>query len=245
MISLFKRHKNIETFAPLGTDMHCHLLPNVDDGSTSVDETVSCLKIMKTLGFKKVLLTPHFQARYPNEENDIQRRFTELKKELKSVDPSTIPEVTSIAGEYRFDPAFERLPEENRVLTLPGKRLLCELSLHNNNYTPIEIFKRYISAGYTLILAHPERYPYLGVHSPEIIKMKDIGMYFQINTLSLNGFYGGAAKDKGFAYINSGMAEYLGTDTHNMRYINALTETANNRQVQKIMESHTFLNSQL
>jgi tyrosine-protein phosphatase YwqE len=75
--------------------------------------------------------------------------------------------------------------------------------------------------------------------------MKEIGIKFQIHVLSLNGFYGESAQRKGFEYIESGMVEYLGTDTHNMRYANALKETANNKSVQKIMKSHTFLNDKL
>ena len=72
-----------------------------------------------------------------------------------------------------------------------------------------------------------------------------MGIFFQVNVLSLNGFYGESARQKGFEYINAGMVEYLGTDTHNMRYAKALKETANNKQVQKLMNAHTFLNSKL
>ena len=225
--------------------MHCHLLPGVDDGSSSVQETIECLKVMAEVGFNKVHFTPHFQANYPNEEKDILERFAQLKREIEKSRPGTLPEIATISGEYRFDPRFTRRPGIDNVLTLPGKKLLCEFSLHFNDYMPLDIFAEYQRLGYTLILAHPERYPYLGMHSAEVVKMKEMGIFFQVNVLSLNGFYGDSARQKGFEYISSGMVEYLGTDTHNMRYAKALKETAENKQVQKLMKTHTFLNSTL
>lgn len=245
MFEFLKRKKKTDAFAVLSTDMHCHLLPGVDDGSSNFNETVSCLKAMASVGYKKIYFTPHFQAHYPNVEDDIQRRFAELKRMIDKLGDPSLPEVAGISGEYRFDPQFARQPGKDKVLPLPGKRLLCEFSLHFSNYMPIETFAEYIRLGYTLILAHPERYPYLGLHSKEIETMKSMGILFQINVLSLNGFYGEAARKKGFDYIDHGMVEYLGTDTHNMRYISALLETAENKEVLKMLDKHTFLNSQL
>ncbi|MBP5190497.1 MAG: hypothetical protein J6031_06240 [Bacteroidales bacterium] len=245
MLDFLKRNKTNKTFAPLVTDMHCHLLPGVDDGSSNIQETIDCLNIMASLGFEKVYFTPHFQYNYPNDEEDILQRFATLKKQLSTSGLESLPEVNLIAGEYRFDPRFARRPGIDKVLTLPGKKLLCEFSLHYNDYMPIEIFSEYIKLGYTLILAHPERYPYMGIHSKEVETMKQMGIFFQVNVLSLNGFYGDTAMKKGFEYIETGLAEYLGTDTHNMRYASALRDTANNKQVQKMMQKHTFLNSQL
>lgn len=237
--------KKTKTFGDLGTDMHCHLLPGVDDGSSNIEETISCLKVLASVGFDKVYFTPHYQAHYPNEEDDIQRRFEGLKRAIEKKGEKDIPELAGISGEYRFDPNFVRRPGVDKVSPLPGKHLLCELSLHANDYSPIDIFKEYIDLGYKLILAHPERYPYLNIHSQATAEMKNMGISFQVNVLSLNGFYGESAKMKGFEYVNNNMSEYLGTDTHNMRYAKALQEAAANNEIKKIMKSHSFLNSQL
>lgn len=234
-----------KTFAPLVTDMHCHLLPNVDDGSRNVDETVQCLKSLKQVGFEKIYFTPHFQMNYPNDEDDILNRFEKLKEEIALRNEKDLPEIMTIGGEYRFDINYARRPEDGKLLTLPGKRLLCEFSIHNNNYLPLDLFDEYIKQGYSIILAHPERYPYLSPHSNEIKALKDKGVFFQINILSLNNFYGDGARKRGFEYIACGMSEYLGTDTHNMRYINALLETAENMEVQDVLSAHKFLNSEI
>ena len=148
MFGLFNKNK---TFAPLATDMHCHLLPGVDDGSSNISETISCLKTLYSVGFKKIYFTPHFQAHYPNNEEDIKQRFAELKKTLEKEKIDDMPEVIDVAGEYRFDDKFARIPGVDNVLTLPGKRLLCEFSLHFNNFSPLSLFEEYIKMGYANI----------------------------------------------------------------------------------------------
>lgn len=242
-MGLFSRNSISPIYSELVTDMHCHLLPGVDDGSHDISETVACLKTMAEVGFKKVFFTPHFQAKYPNNEEDIQQRFAKLKQELSSY--PNLPEVAAVSGEYRFDPLFARRPGVDKVVLLPNNMLLSEFSLHDSNYMPFDIFKTYMDMHYTIILAHPERYPYLGSNSPEIKKMKDIGILFQINILSLDGFYGQVSMEKGFEYIEKGYVELLGTDMHNTSYANALAHSTNNRRIKKMLKSHTFMNNTL
>lgn len=245
MFGIFNRNRKSSIFSVLGTDMHCHLLPNVDDGSRNVNETVSCLKTLSSVGFKKIYITPHFQANYPNDEADIQKRYEQLTKELKAYVGQGLPEVAGISGEYRFDHQYTRHAGVDKVIPLPGKTLLCELALHSSGYDPLDDFAEYKKLGYNLILAHPERYPYLGLHSDAVIKMKDMGMAFQVNILSLNGFYGETAMNKGFSFIKGGIVEYLGTDLHNTRYANELMATARNSRVHSLLKRHTFRNNTL
>ena len=224
MFKLFNKNNTPKTFSAIATDMHCHLLPGVDDGAKDLSESILCLKTMASVGFNRVMFTPHFQDKYPNKEDDILERFEQLKIQLKEHSNQELPKVDII---------------------LPGKRLLCEFSLHAGNYMPLNIFAEYQKLGYSLILAHPERYPYLGIHSKELATMKEMGVAFQVNILSLNGFYGEAAMKKGFDYIEKGWVEYLGTDMHNARYAAELIATAKNRKVQKLLAKHKFLNNSL
>ena len=246
MFNLFRKNNSQDAFSKLDTDMHCHLLPGVDDGSKSVSETVECLHVMRRVGYKHVLLTPHFQARYPNQEDDIQRRFDALKKALDNLHDPDIPEVVAISGEYRFDEYYGRRHDDPMpVVPLPGKRLLCEFSLHRSGSIPFDIFEAYIKQGYTLILAHPERYPYLGPMMEEMVRLKEMGVLFQLNLLSLNGFYGEAAMHKGWNYVDLGMVHYLGTDLHNMHYANALLHAAQNKRIVKLANSDVLLNKEI
>ena len=62
MFDFFKKKKEPRPiFQPLGTDMHCHLIPRVDDGSKCMEESIECLKTLKAVGYDKVIITPHFQ----------------------------------------------------------------------------------------------------------------------------------------------------------------------------------------
>ena len=244
MFDFLKRKKTIPIFESVKTDIHCHLLPGVDDGAKDVSETIFCLQTLREAGFSKVCFTPHFQSKYPNDEEDIKQRFDRLKKEIEAQHAEGLPEIGAISGEYRFDHIYHRRPGIDKVTPLPGNTLLCEFSLHDNRYMPIDILREFHNLGYRLILAHPERYPYLGIHSNEIEEMQEMGMGFQVNILSLNGFYGQIALKKGFEYINSGIAKYLGTDMHNRRYAQELLATTNNKDVQRLIKKHQFLNNE-
>ena len=81
MFSFFKRKLSPRPiFEALGTDMHCHLIPQVDDGSKCIEESVECLNTLKAVGYNKVIVTPHFQhPRFDNDEEDIRRRYEDLK----------------------------------------------------------------------------------------------------------------------------------------------------------------------
>jgi tyrosine-protein phosphatase YwqE len=223
--------------------MHCHLLPGVDDGSHDISETVACLKTMAEVGFKKVFFTPHFQAKYPNNEEDIQQRFAKLKQELSSY--PNLPEVAAVSGEYRFDPLFARRPGVDKVVLLPNNMLLSEFSLHDSNYMPFDTFMAYLDMHYTLILAHPERYPYLNVNGTRMEQLKNQGVYFQTNVLSLGGFYGEEAKKRAYQMIERGWVEFMGTDTHNTMYAQALVDLSHDRKVEKILEKYEFMNKTL
>lgn len=229
----------------LGTDMHCHLLPGVDDGSADPDSTVELLQVMARLGFKKVYLTPHFQAKYPNEEEKIKQRYAVLQKEVAAKGGNKLPQLAGIAGEYRFDDIYARQPDGPRPLTLPGKRLLCEFSRFGTNELPLELFKQFQDKGYSLILAHPERYTYLNIHQPEMKALIDMGVRLQVNTLSLVGFYGDIPRQRGYQYIEQGWVDYLGTDMHNMRYAAALMSATTDPKLLNTLEHCQFKNHEL
>ena len=85
MFGLFRKNKVLPTFAPLVTDMHCHLLPLVDDGSKSLEESLEVMEAMKATGFEEIRLTPHFQhPRFPNDPADILKRFKNFCDEVEA-----------------------------------------------------------------------------------------------------------------------------------------------------------------
>lgn len=243
--NIFKRkYEPRPIFAALGTDMHCHLVPKVDDGSKCFEESIECLKTLKAVGYNKVIITPHFQyPRFPNDEDDIRRRYEELKRQAE--DAGVGIELAGVGGEYRIDSGFSKRLDAPRFLQVGGKYVLVELSLHQQMMGCDEMIFDMQMKGYEVILAHPERYPYLNVAGSRMEQMKNQGVYFQINVLSLGGFYGEEAKHKAHEMLDAGWVEFMGTDTHNTMYAQALIELSNDRKVEKILEKHQFLNNTL
>ena len=246
MFHLFKKKKYTPRpiFAPLVTDMHCHLVPRVDDGSKCLEESIECLQTLQAVGYQKVIITPHFQhPRFPNDEDDIVRRYEELRHQ--AADAGLTIELSGIGGEYRIDSGFAKRLEQPRFLKVTDKYVLVEFSLHQQMMGCDELIFDMQMKGYDVILAHPERYPYLGAPSIRMEQLKNQGVYFQVNVLSLGGFYGEEARRRAFTMIEEGWAEFLGTDTHNVLYAQALTDLSHNRKVEKIIEKYQFLNNTL
>jgi len=233
-------------FAPLVTDMHCHLLPRVDDGSKSEDESVTCLRVMKAAGFKSSIFTPHYQVpRFPNVEEDILDRFANLKLDIAAHGNYEGPSLEGIAGEYRVDSGFNDRIASDKFLLIGGKYLLAEFSLHQQVIGLDQVMFDLQMKNYDIILAHPERYPYYSSSSHVLQHYKDMGVYFQVNILSLSGFYGEGPKRKAFEMIENGWVEFLGTDMHNTLYAQALIDATHDHKIEKLLEKHTFMNSQL
>ena len=245
MFNLFKKkHEPRPIFAALGTDMHCHLVPRVDDGSKCVEESVDCLNALKSVGYNKVIITPHFQhPRFPNKEEDIERRYADLRRQ--AVEAGVEIEMAGVAGEYRIDTGFKQRLDQPKFLKIADKYVLVEFSLNQQMMGSDEMIFDMQMMGYEVILAHPERYPYLGVLGQRMEQLKNQGVFFQINVLSLGGFYGEEPKRRALEMLDRGWVEFMGTDTHNTMYAQALVDLSNDRKVEKILEKHEFLNKML
>lgn len=233
-------------FAPLETDIHCHLLPGVDDGSKSIEESTTCFHLMHAAGFKNVICTPHFQyPRFENNEEDIKNRFAQLTKDLSANASLSGLNFAGIGGEYRIDAGFNERLKENKFLLIGGKYLLIEFSLHQQVLGLDEILFDMQMRGFDIILAHPERYPYFGSHSSRLEHFKEMGIYFQTNILSLSGFYGENARTKAYEMIEAGWIEFMGTDMHNCIYAQALIDASHDRKIERLIERNAFMNKEL
>lgn len=224
--------------------MHCHLVPQVDDGSKCKEESIECLNTLKAVGYDKVIITPHFQyPRFQNDENDILCRYEELKQQ--AIDAGVQIEFAGIGGEYRIDTGFQARLDNPRFLQVADKYVLVEFSLHQQMPGCDEMIFDMQMKGYDIILAHPERYPYLNVFGSRMEQLKNQGVYFQINALSLGGFYGDEAKKRAYYMLEQGWVEFMGTDTHNTVYAQALVDLSHDRKVEKTLEKYDFLNKTL
>ena len=191
-------------------DMHSHILPGVDDGIQTMEESLRTLQEYQDLGFKQVWLTPHIMEDFPNEISKLKERFEELKENWKG------DLKINLAAENMLDNLFEERLQNNDLLPIgeEGDHLLVETSYYTPPYAMDEMLDKARAKGYNLILAHPERYRYM--EEKDYLKYKEMGLKFQMNILSLTGAYGETAKKKAEWLLTKDMIDFLGTDVHKL-----------------------------
>lgn len=242
MLGIFTRRKK-KIILPLLVDIHSHLLPGLDDGVKSVEETFYILKVLSKLGYKKVITTPHVMSdHYPNETTDILSRLAYVQDKLarKKIDIKL-----EAAAEYYLDEDFiEKINNQKKLLTFGKNYLLFETSFFNKPAFLEEAVFNMNAQGYQPILAHPERYSYLQTDSTLIEKLKNMNLLFQMNMLSLTGFYSNDVKKFARNLIKRDLVDFLGTDCHNAYQVNELMNKINWRFV-NLIGSQRILNRSL
>ena len=195
------------------TDWHCHLLPGVDDGVQTVEETLQILALYEELGVKEVWLTPHIMEDIPNSTSQLKAKYAELQTSYHG------SIVLHLAAEYMLDHLFEERLRNNDLLPLgkDGNHLLVETSYFNPPMDLKGILKRIMSSGYIPVLAHPERYIYMS--EQDYRQLKDMNVKFQLNLFSLVGSYGKSVKEKAEWLLKNGLYDLNGTDTHSFCHL--------------------------
>ncbi|MDR1624478.1 MAG: capsular biosynthesis protein [Tannerellaceae bacterium] len=201
-------------------DYHSHILPGVDDGVQTMEESLKILSLYEQLGVKTVWLTPHIMEDIPNTTEHLRERFEELKIAYQG------KVMLHLSSENMLDNLFEERLAKNDLLPIgtKGNHLLIETSCH---YPPIDLYgilERIKAKGYYPALAHPERYAYLGEKEYRTLKEKQI--MFQLNLPSLTGVYGKCVKGKAVKLLKSGMYDFVGTDLHSFdicRYLSGMS----------------------
>lgn len=191
-------------------DCHSHLLPGVDDGVKTREESLAILEEMERWGIRKVWLTPHIMEDIPNETARLEEKFRDLEQDYGG----TIE--LALAAEYMLDNLFkERLEQDDLLPLQEGKRyLLVETSYFNPPMDLLSTLKQIQSKGYFPLLAHPERYEYMEVRDYKALKQENIS--FQLNIPALAGVYGKRVQEKAETLLKAGMYELKGNDTHSM-----------------------------
>ena len=190
------------------TDWHSHILPGVDDGIRTMEESLATLAAFENAGVRKVWLTPHVMEDSPNTTDGLRQRFEELKNEYKgSVE-------LALASENMLDSLFEERLEAKDFLPIgeEGRHLLVETSYVNPPFGMESMINGVFKAGYIPILAHPERYRYM--EEQDYRKWKSKGVLFQANYMSLLGGYGETARKKLEWLLKEGMINLTGSDVH-------------------------------
>ncbi|MBC7902961.1 MAG: hypothetical protein H7Y27_06045 [Gemmatimonadaceae bacterium] len=218
MFSIFKKRKNSAPvdFSGIGTDMHSHLLPGIDDGSPDSATSAELKKGLEDLGYSKFIATPHIMwDMYKNTPTTISGAAATLKAHSQH-------ENIRFAAEYFLDDHFdEMLDRDEELLTITGKRILVEFSFVSPPLNLKEKIFNLSIKGFEPILAHPERYAYFSGNKAIYDQLRDMGCLFQLNILSLTGYYGKITQELSHYLISKNYIDYLGTDLHHQRHLDA------------------------
>lgn len=247
MLNLFK-HKTKQLnedidLSVLKTDIHSHLIPDVDDGSKSMEESISLLKQLEGFGYKKIITTPHvFYNSFPQGIKVLDDKLEELKSNAKF---NGISLEIEVGGEFLLDDDIKARIKTKEIKTFGDNYLLIEfpMGIEPKGYEAW-LFDLQLE-GYNLILAHPERYLYFAKQKNKYIGFKDRGILFQINIASLSGYYGTDIKENAEYLIKEGMVEMVGTDCHGQRHIDAIKRTLRMPSLKYLIDSGKLINNKL
>lgn len=221
-MGIFNFFKKQEALLPIqlseiGVDMHSHLIPGIDDGAINMDETIALLAKFQSLGYRKIITTPHILSDYYKNTPEIILKGLDEVREVASKLGLTIE--IEAAAEYYFDEYFVEQIKQKNILTFGDNYVLFEFPF-NNTPTNIEsLFFELLSSGYKPVLAHYERYMYWIGNTEMAQQFKEKGIKIQLNINSLTGHYGPEIKKHAEALVNQGLVDFAGSDCHRIQHL--------------------------
>jgi protein-tyrosine phosphatase len=221
MFDFFVKKKFLVDYLDGFTDIHNHILPGIDDGAKTVDESLGLIKGMGEIGISNFICTPHIMENYyPNNAETIQTALGLVQDALKTNDLAHV-RITA-AAEHMIDSGFELLVDSNGLMPISENYVLVEMSYLQASLNFEEAIKKLSDKGLFPIFAHPERYAYLRHDRGDYTRMKELGMLFQLNLLSLSGYYGKDVHKKALALLDTNLIDFLGSDIHNQNHLKHL-----------------------
>ncbi|KAF2330052.1 MAG: CpsB/CapC family capsule biosynthesis tyrosine phosphatase [Flavobacterium nitrogenifigens] len=215
-------------------DIHSHILPGIDDGAKNIQQTSDLIKSLEGFGVSQFVTTPHISHYiWDNSPQTILNTYAETKSLLER---DNINPPFKAAAEYFMDDWFEKHLKAEKLLTLKDNYVLVEMSYMN---APLELYKILFDlqvAGYIPVLAHPERYIFYHKKFNEYEKLKRAGCKFQLNLLSIVGYYGGEITKITEELLKKGMYDFAGTDVHHAKHIKAFDEKVNSKNISNLKE---------
>lgn len=217
MFGWFRKNKPTASANALLTDIHSHLIPGIDDGAQTLDDSLYLIKQFKELGYTKLITTPHVMSdTYRNTPTIILDGLAKLNTSLKE---NQIDITIEAAAEYYLDENLMSMLNNNEPLLTFGKKyLLFETNFLNEPFNLKEFIFLAATRGYKPVLAHPERYMYLQSALDKSEDLINRGVLFQINISSITGHYSKAVQTTANKLIDKGWVHFLGSDCHHAKH---------------------------
>lgn len=195
-------------------DIHTHILPGLDDGPGTIEESLEMAEACVSAGFTAVVATPHvIPGVFENGSQEILESVRALRKSLEA---EKIPLEVYPGAEYHITPDLPQDLAEGKLVTLgnTGKYLLVELPVQElPPYTEQVLFQILLN-GVTPVLAHPERNEYLATHPQALAELVRKGVLVQVTAGCLTGLFGSLPKKAAYRYLKEEMVHFVATDAH-------------------------------
>ena len=240
MFNIFQRKSKKDAKLFYTTDVHSHILPGVDHGSQSVEESLEMLQAQLDMGISHVMCTSHVTAEtFENTPESLTAAYEELKNAIAR---EGLPINIYVSAEYRIDEYWTQEYEAGHLLPLPGNHVLLENSFAQELIGIDNMMFELQVKGYRPILAHPERYRYYNDRRDRYKTLHNASVKFQINILSLAGYFGKGARERALWLIQNNLCDMLGSDMHNMEHARLIKEYIGSKDWRKLCEKYDLPN---
>ena len=246
--NMFGKKREASQLSVLQTDIHSHLIPGIDDGAQTMEESLGMVRKLVTMGYKKLITTPHIMSdAYRNTPEII---LSGLEKLREAVREDGLEIEIEAAAEYYLDEAFIENMEKTDFMTFGGtsKYILFETSYVSKPLSLKDAIFKMKALGYAPVLAPPERYQYfwdledLG----QIRALKKRGALMQVNLTSFAGTRGRRAARIAKDMAKEGLIDFIGTDLHRKAQFAPIQKALeNSRELKQLLSGDQLLNKQL
>ncbi|WFR57875.1 capsular biosynthesis protein [Anaerocolumna sp. AGMB13025] len=195
-------------------DIHNHLLPGVDDGPKSIEQTINMLRIAYAEGTRTIIATPHYQEdRYMVNKVVLEEKVREVSKAAKS---AGIEMDIFLGCEIYYNHNCVKLLKEKVIPTMAGtKYVLVEfIPVADSRYIK-NALQEILLEGFCPIVAHIERYEAFIKDLTFIENLLDMGVYMQVNSMSITNSWGKKNKSATRKLLRNNLIQFVATDAHN------------------------------
>ena len=193
-------------------DFHSHIIPNIDDGSSSLEESINLIKEAEKAGFTAIISTSHYIEGYYDYNQEERKKYLENLYNAENNDKNVKLYLGSEI--YITEDMFELIEQEKASTINNSRYILFELPMNSKTFLAKEIVYRAIEKGYLPIIAHPERYTYVQEDINYARELSNMGALFQSNYGSIIGMYGNHAKKTIYKLLEDNLIQFLGSDVH-------------------------------
>ncbi|MDP4664241.1 MAG: histidinol phosphatase [Salibacteraceae bacterium] len=227
----------------LKVDIHSHFIPGIDDGSPDMETTLELLRGIESMGYKKVITTPHVMSDYYRNSSDTIKKGRDDVRE--AIAKAGIKLEIDCAAEYNLDSEFQPKIKAKDLLTFGDNYVLFELPFISEPPNLSEAIFEMQLAGYKPVLAHPERYAFWHMDFEKYQTMVDKSVLMQLNINSLTGHYSPQVKKIAQKLIANNMISFFGSDCHHAGHINLMHQASRQEVVHQILKDNKLMNQSL